>query len=181
MSHLTYKQIQDLADETAGSEKERLIRHTAECNRCAREVAIQRSLARAAKEAPIIKTSFGFTRKVMETIAPAERGTWLLRFFGGTGKTIAMIAVLGVIAYALTFLPGTAEVASEESELAKLFSGYYQQVSQFLVQESGRMSQAMTTQSSTEGSKILTMTVISLLALGLVDRFVLKPFLRARR
>lgn len=181
MSHLTYQQIQNLADDAAGNERETLLRHLRECSRCSREVALQRSLARAAKEAPVIKTSNRFTRKVMGTIGAAGGETWLFRFFLGAARIVAMAAVLGAIVYAMTLLPGLTGVSSEQSEVSKLFSGYYQQATQFIAQESGRMSQAMTSQSSTQGSKILSMMLFSLVVLGLLDRLVLKPFLRARR
>ena len=180
MSHLTYKQIQDIADGNIGEGKENLLRHAAECRRCAREIAIQRSLARAAKEAPVVKTSSRFARRVMETIDPGSEETWLFRLLGGTGKMLAMVVVLGIVGFALTLLPGSAGTSSEQSALSKLFSDYYSQMQQVLVQESGRMSQTMTSQTATEESKILSMTIFSILVLALLDRFVLRRFLRLR-
>lgn len=180
MVHLTYKQVQDIADGIVGTEMENLLRHTAECRRCAREVAIQRSLARAAKEAPIVKTSPQFTRRVMGKIIPGESETWLFRLLGGTGKFFAMIVVLGIIGSALMLLPASVGSSSEQSVLGKLFADYYDQVENVLVQESGQASQAMTSQTSGEGSKILSMTIFSILVLALLDRFVLRPFLHLR-
>ena len=180
MVHLTYKQVQDISDGTVGKETEDLLRHAAECSRCAREVAIQRSLARAAKEAPVVKTSPQFTRRVMRSIVPGESETWVFRLLGGTGKFFAMIVVLGSIGAALVLLPASIGSSSEESTLGKLFSDYYDEVAKVLVQESGQASQAMTSQTSGESSKILSMTIFSILVLALLDRFVLRPFLHLR-
>lgn len=180
MSHLTYKQVQDLADGNIGEGMESLRRHAAQCPRCAREVAVQRSVARAAKEAPVVKPSSRFTRKVMEVVDPGAQETWLFRLLGGTGKVLAMIVVLGIVGYALTLLPGSAGTSSDQSEISKLFSDYYTQMQQALAQQAGRLDQTMTSQTSTDGSRILSMTIVSILALALLDRFVLRPFLRPR-
>lgn len=181
MSHLTYKQVQDLADGNVGAGMEAVRRHEAECRRCAREVAIQRSLSRAAKEAPLVKTSPRFARRVMGVIDPGSQETWLFRLLGGTGKLLAMLVVLGIVGYALTLLPGSAGTSSEQSQITRLFSDYYSQMQQALTQQAGRLSQTMTSQTSTDGSKVLSMTVVSILVLALLDRFVLRPFLRPRR
>ena len=179
MSHLNYKQVQDLADGSIGEGTDALARHAAAWSRCAREVAFQRSMARAAKEAPVVKTSTRFTRSVMETIDPGSQETWIFRFLGGTGKMLAMVVVLGVVGFALTLLPGSGGT-SDQSSLSKLFSDYYTQMEQVLTQETGRMSQTMTSQTATEESKILSMTIFSILVLALLDRFVLRRFLRLR-
>lgn len=180
MSHLTYKQAQDLADGMVVEGMEALRRHAAECSRCAREVAIQRSLARAAKESPLVKTSPGFTRSVMEIVNPGSRETWLFRMLGGTGKMLAMVVVLAVVGYALTFLPNSASTGVGQSEISKLFSDYYAQMQQVLTQQAGNLSQTMSSQTATDESKVLSMTIVSILALALLDRFILRPILRPR-
>jgi hypothetical protein len=180
MVHLTYKQVQDIADGMVDKESRDMLRHAAECRRCAREVAIQRSLARAAKEAPVVKTSPQFTRRVMRNIVPGESETWLFRLLGGTGKFFAMIVVLGSIGTALVLLPSSVGSSPEESTLGKLFSDYYGKMAQVLVQGSGQASQAVASQTSGDSAKILVITLASILVLVMVDRFFFKAFLRSR-
>ena len=179
MSHLTFKQIQDLADRSDTGDA--LLRHVADCRRCAREVAIQRSLARAAKEAPVVKTSASFTRKIMESVDPGSRQTRLFRVLGGTGNVFAMVLVLAIVGYALVLSPGTSGATSEPSAMSKLLTEYYGQLQQVLVQASGTMKGTIASQAPAQESKIFIMMIASILILLLLDRFVLGRFLHMRR
>ncbi len=178
MSHLTFKQIQDIADRSDTSDA--LLRHVADCRRCAREVAIQRSLARATKDAPVVKTSAAFTRKIMESVDPGSRQTWLFRLLGGTGNVFAMVLVLAIIGYALVFSPGTSGASSEPSAMSKLLTEYYGQLQQVLVQASSTTKGIIASKAPAEESKIFIMMIASVLVLLLLDRFVLGRFLRTR-
>ena len=183
MGHLTYQQIQALADGTLGeSERKGYEGHVSACPHCRREIALQQSLVRAIRHLPLVKPCKRFTRNVMEQILPQSRGSTLFRLLGGTGKIIAMSLVLAVIVFALTrpWSGTVAESQQNQSEVTKLFSQYYAQAQRVLVEGSDMMGKTMANQSNTGPVRILTMTFLSLIGLALIDKYILRPILKMK-
>lgn len=185
MAHLTYDQIQAMGDHTIGdAERRSLEEHLFSCKRCAREVALQESVARAIRQAPLVRPSRRFTKNVMDRILPGSQDSKIFRLLGGAGKILAMGLVLAVMAFALTRTwPGTTEsttAVQNQSQVTKVFLQYYAQAQQLLLAGSDKMGQTLTQQSTTPQSKILAMTILSFAGLALVDRYVLRRFLKMK-
>lgn len=185
MSHLTYYQIQAMADGSIGEpDRQKCQDHAALCSFCAREIALQQFLIRAIGRGPLVKTSRGFTRTVMEQILPGSNGSALLNFLGGAGKFLAMGLVLAVITFALTRTwsgsPLTDSTAESQSQVSGLISRYYGEARQFLAQSSGKAGQTMIQETKSPESKILAMIFLSLGGLALIDRYVFKTILKMK-
>ena len=181
--HLTAKEIQALADQTIdSSRKTELLNHAASCRRCAAELSFERSLAQAIRTAPLHKTSVQFTSKVMGQVDPGFRNSLVFRMFGGVGRFIAMAAVLGVIAYGLTLnVPGTSDATQGPATvLFGEISSYYDSAKEFLNSRSTQVNQTVDQRASGQGMQILAMTFVVLIALGLLDRFVFRHFVRMK-
>ena len=183
MSHLTDAQIQSLTDTSSPpGDRERLIRHVETCAECARELEFQRALARAIRKVPVHKTSRGFTGRVMGRVAPELKQAFLFRLFGGAGRTLAMAAVLGIVAYGLSLdLPGTtSETPGTTSVMFKELSTYYGAAREFILQRSTTLNTSVESNASTEGGQIVAMTLLVLAVLGLIDRFVLRNVVKIK-
>ncbi|MEX2116650.1 MAG: hypothetical protein WEB37_07175 [Bacteroidota bacterium] len=181
--HLTEKEIHTLADQTADPRrKAELLDHVASCKRCTAELSLERSLLQAIRAVPLHKTSGQFTSRVMGQLDPELRNGLLFRMFGGAGRAIAMAAVLGLIAYALTLnVPGS--TPSGNGPATVLFgeiSSYYDSAREFLTSSSIQVNQKVDQRASGQGMQILAMTFVVLIALGLLDRFVLRHFVRMK-
>ncbi len=181
--HLTEKEIQGLADQTIDSlRKSELLDHVASCKRCAAGLSFERSLSKAIRTAPLYKTSRQFTSRVMGQVDSGFRNGLLFRLFGGAGRLIAMAAVLGLMTYVLTLnVPGSA--GPEKGPATVLFgeiSSYYDSAREFLTSRSTQVNRTVDQRASGQGMQILAMTFVVLIALGLLDRFVLRHFVRMK-
>ena len=183
MTHLTDVQIQAIADKTIPQgEANRVRSHVESCPQCARELEFQRALVGAIRNAPVHTASRGFTSAVMNRIAPELKQAFLFRLFGGAGRTLAMAAVLAVIAYGLTLnLPGTPnETSGTASEIFREVSSYYGAVKELISAGSMTMNESVETNASSEAGQIIAMTFLVLAVLGLIDRFVLRHFVKPK-
>ena len=184
MSHLTHIQIQGMADGSISEpDRSAIQQHLAGCASCAHELSEQKALVAAIRQAPVIRPSRQFTRNVMEQILPGSQESKLLRFLGGTGKILAMGVVLAMIGFALTrsWTGTTTETRSQsQSEVTKVISQYYHQAEQFLLTNSAKFGQSVAQQGGTEQWKVLLMTLLSLISLALLDRYVFRRFLKLK-
>ncbi len=181
--HLTENEIQGIVDNTIDpGRKTDLLLHAASCKRCAAELSLERSLTQSIRTAPPHKTSRQFTSKVMRQVNPGPPNGLLYRMFGGVGRMLAMAGVLGVIAYGLTLnVPGTTD--SSHGPATVLFaeiSSYYDSAKEFLTNRSTQVNQTVDQRASGQGVQILAMTFVVFIALGLLDRFVLRHFVRMK-
>lgn len=181
--HLTERDIQAISDQTIDTRrKTEMLEHAASCKKCSAALSFERSLSQAIRTQPLHKTSATFTRKIMGQVDPEYRTGALFRMFGGVGRMLAMAAVLGLIAYALTLnVPGS--TPSESGAATELFgelSSYYNSAKTFLTSSSSQMNQTVDQRASGQGVQILAFTFVVLIALGLLDRFVLRHFVRMK-
>jgi hypothetical protein len=181
--HLTEKEIQGLVDQTIDPiRKTELLRHAASCKECGAELSLERSLTQAIRIAPLHKTARQFTSNVMGQIDPGLPNSLMYRMFGGVGRLLAMAGVLGVIAYGLTLnVPGNAD--SSNGPATVFFgeiSSYYDSAKDFLTNRSTQMNQTVDQRASGQGMQTLAMTFVVLIALGLLDRFVLRHLVRMK-
>ena len=181
--HLTEKEIQGIVDDTIDpGRKTDLLGHAASCKRCAAELSLERSLTQSIRTAPLQKTTRQFTSNVMSKVDPKLPNALVYRMFGGVGRMLAMAGVLGVIAYGLTFnVPGTSD--SSHGPATVLFgeiSSYYDSAKEFLGNRSTQVNQTVDQRASGQGMQILAITFVVFIALGLLDRFVLRHFVRMK-
>jgi hypothetical protein len=181
--HLTEKEIQGIVDNTIDpGRKTDLLSHAASCKECAADLSLERSLTQSIRTAPLHKTSKQFTSRIMSQIDPGLPNGFVYRMFGGVGRMLAMAGVLGVIAYGLTLnLPGTAD--SSPGPATVLFgeiSSYYDSAKEFLTDRSTQVNQTVDQRASGQGMQIFAMTFVVFIALGLLDRFVLRHFVRMK-
>lgn len=181
--HLTERDIQDIIDQTIDAgRKTTLLEHAVSCKKCSAALAFERSLTQTIRTLPLHRTSGSFTTKVMGRVDPEYRSGVLFRMFGGAGRILAMAAVLGLIVYALTLnVPGSPP--TEGGPATQLFgelSSYYSSAKAFLTSRSSQMNQTVDQRASGQGVQILSVTFVVLLALGLIDRFVFRHFVRMK-
>lgn len=183
MTHLSQQQIQMMADKTLEArEHDALQRHALTCSRCSKELAFQHSLLRAARQAPLVRPSGGFTSRVMELVAPELKGGLAFRFLGNFARALAMVSVVGVIGYVLTMnLPSAVSAQSTQpSELSQAISQSYASFQKFLATQSNQMTNTVAEKTSVKGSKVGLMALVSLLILALLDRLFFRQHGRMR-
>ncbi len=97
MKHLTEQQIQSFVDATADyMTQATCTNHLATCERCRREVELQKALLRTARRSGLMMPSRSFTRRVMASIVPSRRRVAVRWVLDNMGAMFAMMAVLGV-------------------------------------------------------------------------------------
>lgn len=183
MTHLSQQQIQMMADKTLEArEHDVLQQHARTCSRCGKELAFQHSLLRAARQAPLVRPSGGFTSRVMELVAPELKGGLTFRFLSNFGNALAMVVVVGAIGYVLTmnFPSAVTAQSAEPSELSRAISQSYTALQQFLATQSDQMTRTVAEKTSLKGSKVGLMALASLLILALLDRLVFRQHGRMR-
>lgn len=183
MSHATIEQIHGIIDRTLGEpERERLMVHITSCQKCSGVLALEQSIVKAIRNAPLVKPSGQFTAKVMERILPGNSGSLLFRALSAGGKTLAMIAVLAVVGYVLTLnVPGDeGKGRTESSQFMKTFSQYYQEASRFISAQSKQMSRGMVETTAAKQWEIIGMIVMTFVILLLIDRHVVRPLMKLK-
>ena len=181
MNHLTTTEIFGVVDGTIlNGEKNAVLQHLEVCGRCRREVAFQKTLALAARQQVLTKPSKGFTERVMSAVVPSARRSLASRLLDNLGNVFAMMLVVGVVGYIVSgpALSGGTIGQSETYQLFKSFSDGYANVNQFLTQQSFLPKQKDV--SNTSGVKVLLFTIATLFFFAVVDRFVLRQFLKMK-
>lgn len=183
MNHLTVQQILEYVDGTIlNGERTQVVAHLESCPRCRREVELQRALAKRAREVPLTRPSRRVVDRIMESILPATGNTLLRKVVNNLGNVLAMIVVLSIVVYAVSTPPvwkGDA-APSVISETFKTYTGFYDQVSRYLTTESAKLQSKGSTPASHEGEKIIALTIVSLLALAALDKFVIRRVIRTK-
>jgi hypothetical protein len=173
MTHLTNDQILQFVDGTADYMMQATCtNHLATCEKCRREVELQKVIVKTARETGLMMPSRSFTRAVMSTIVPGRvrRMTrWALDNMGGM---FAMMAVLGVTGAVLFGERGeesiTIELPAFDMERGTNFlEGVWSGASEML---SHALSVVSIPPISGEGNVVLIFTSVA--ALVLLDRLV---------
>ena len=183
MNHLTTTEIFQFIDQTLDdAELNRLSQHLVECAQCRNEVEQHRALGRVVQQQRLVQTSPRFTANVMERVIPQKDKSffsWILR---NIGTLIAMVAVLGVLGYVLstTSMWTSMQEQTESSGLAKMFSSAYHDIKQFFADKTNQFTQRLDTDTSARSERIFLIAFISIVVLALLDRFVLRQFMRTK-
>jgi hypothetical protein len=179
MKHLTIASVQHLAEQAARGRMppESLPAHLSSCADCMQEFKLQRALVEALGK-PAHSAPGSIKRAVMGQIAAPGRHSAFMRALSAGGRAVAMACVLGVIVYALTLdVPGSPQ-PGPASELFGQISSYYFSAKEFLAGRSSVVNQVA--DRDADGYRILVITFLVLAGLGLVDRFVIRHFVRMK-
>jgi hypothetical protein len=183
MNHLTTKETLQIVDGTiANGERTKLMLHLEACQRCRQEVQFHRSLGQAAKDVPLAIPSNGFTARIVSRIAPEAKKSLMSRIVDNLGNILAMGLVLSVVWYAVMSVP-TSKGSTEPSGISKAFAvyvEYYAKARDLTSKELVRIVGEAKKDQTSKTADVTTLTLISLLILVGIDRFVVRRVIRIR-
>jgi len=183
MNHLTTREIFQIVDGTIDNgERTKLIVHLEACQHCRQEVQFQRSLGKATQELPLVKPSKGLTARIVGRIAPETKKTWMSRIVDNLGNIMAMGLVLSIVWYAVTMAPAS-KTPTESSALSKAFGvyvEYYAKARDATSREVEKFVGEPKKEQTTKTADVATLTLISLMILVAIDRFVVRRMIRIR-
>ncbi len=179
MKHLTVSQILQHVDGTADYATQAAVTsHLAVCQRCRGEVEFQRSLIREASRIPPPQVSEAFTKRVMVQILPKNQNAVAAWVLNNMGNVFAMMAVLAMLTYVLTSptpIVGTTENSPGQAWVQDMKQGLkdsYAKVTTFLQKSAPAPDHASRANGSGEAGNKLVLILLSLVALGLADKFL---------
>ncbi|MCI0707083.1 MAG: zf-HC2 domain-containing protein [Ignavibacteriae bacterium] len=183
MNHLSRQQVFALIDGQLDDAEERTCNaHLAGCARCRNEVALQRSLDTAVENLPLERTSSWFTERTMNRILRAGKQSLSYRILQHVGSAVAMVAVLVVLGYILSS-PSELLVGNDDSASSSLFSSwktFYNNVSAAVSQNATRLNNVFAGQTATPVTKIIATTLLVLVVLAGLDRYVFRKVVRMK-
>lgn len=183
MDHLTVREIFQIVDGTiANGERTKLMVHLEGCQRCRQEVQIHRSVGQAATDAPLVRPSHGFAARIVARIAPVAKKSWMSNVVDNLGNILAMGLVLSVVWYAVNSAPAS-KVPSERTRISKalaLYVEYYGKARDAASNQLVRVVGEPKKEPTSKTSEVATLTLISLLILVGIDRFVLRRVIKIR-
>lgn len=179
MIHLTTKQILQFVDGTLDyASQAQCTNHLAVCARCRSEVEFQKTLAKIARRQPSVQPSGRFAARVMGRIIPQKRKTWANTVLDNLGNVFAMFVVLTVVGYAIAnpslFTPK--DHSSQPSLLSQTIAGTYNKIVQSFAERTKDATQTVVSTSANDSSRVISMTLMTLLFLIVLDQFVLKRY-----
>ena len=183
MSHLTISEILQITDGTiANGQRTKLVSHLEACSRCRQEVEFQRNLERAARHAPLARPSRDFTSRVISRVDPSAKKSWVSKIVDILGNILAMGLVLTVVWYVVNTSgeSGGTRQPSVFGQAAKTYVDYYSQVREFVAKERVRVMGQPAKERASKPDNVLMLTVLSLVILVAVDRFVVRRVLKTR-
>jgi hypothetical protein len=156
--------------------------HLEGCQRCRQELQFHRSLAQAAKDAPLSKLPNGFTARVVSRIAPEAKKSLLSKIVDNLGNILAMGLVLSVVWFAVMSTPVSKSPAEPSgiSKVLAVYSEYYAKASDVASKQLVRVVGEPGKSQTSKGADVATLTLISLLILVMIDRFVFRRVIKIR-
>jgi hypothetical protein len=183
MNHLTTREVLQFVDGTiANGEKTELIVHLETCARCRQQVQLHRSLGQAVKEVPLVQPPAGFTARVMGTIAPTPKKSWVSKIIDNLGNILAMGLVLSIVWYAVNTVPAS-NTQMEPFGISKaltLYLEYYAKARDLASREMVKVVGEPKKEQTSKSADVAQLTLISLLILVAIDRLVLRRVIRIR-
>lgn len=180
MTHLTTKQLMQFIDGTLDyASQAQCTSHLAVCERCRKEVELQKLIVRASRHQPLAKTSSALVRRVMTRVVPEHEKSWKSRVVDNLGNVFAMAMVLTILGYAI-MNPGLFKVQQESSRqslVPQSVTALYAKITQAVSEQASVATKQVVTSTGTESNKIILLTVISLFILVAFDQFVLKRYI----
>jgi hypothetical protein len=105
MEHLSFDIICRIADrDLPQSEMELFLIHLKSCQSCQEEIALQRSIVKASREAQLINPANSFTQNVLDMVIPSQRKKWYEWLLHNMGNIIAMASVLAFLGYVFSII-----------------------------------------------------------------------------
>jgi hypothetical protein len=181
MSHLTTNQILQVVDGTiANGVRTELLSHLEACPRCRREVDFQRKLERVARSAPLVRPSQNFTRDVIALVVPRSKKSWSTKLIDNLSSVLAMGFVLTIVWYAanIPVTPSATTQPSVFSEVIKTYVDYYSSAREFVTKNQPRISAQPAKEHSSNPEEVVLLTVVSVLILVGIDRFVVRRVIK---
>ncbi len=180
MKHLTVSQLLQNVDGTADYAAQAAVTsHLAVCQRCRDEVEFQRSLMREARRIPPPQVSGNFTKRVMIQILPKDQNAIAAWVLNNMGNVFAMMVVLAMLAFVLTSptpmvgITGDSPGQAWVHEMQKGIEDSYARITTLLQKSAPAPDRASSTNGSGETGNKLVLILLSLVALGLADKFLL--------
>lgn len=183
MNHLTTNEVFQVVDETlANGARTKIVAHLEICSRCRQEVEFQRKLMRAARSAPLVRPSADLRARVLNAITPQAKGSLLSKIVNNLGNIVAMGMVLTVVWYAGTNMSPSkgGTQTSILSEAVKTYIEYYAHARDFVSKKQAQFVDEGVKNPSPKNDNLIYLTLVSIIILVAVDRFVVRRFLRIR-
>ncbi len=177
MTHLTTKQILQMVDGTLDyAAQAQCTSHLAVCERCRHEMEFQKAVAKAARHQPLAHTSPGFVQAVLRRVAPGPRKSWRTRIVDNLGNVFAMAMVLAILGYAVSTpsLFQTQDQSSQRSYMPPVVSETYAKIVQTISSGTTDASKQVAVSTGNEGTKLIALTILSLVILVGFDQVVLR-------
>ena len=183
MTHLTTKQVLQFVDGTLDyALQAQCTSHLAVCERCRREVELQKLIAKASRHQPGARTSSGFVRRVMLRVVPQHERSWKTRLVDNLGNVFAMAMVLAILGYAVAN-PGLFQVheqSSQQSIVPQSVTAIYAKIVQSISGWTNEAAKQTVTSTGTGNNNVVLLTFVSLFILVGLDQFVLKRYTRLK-
>jgi len=115
-------------------------------------------------------------------IAPESKKSWMSKIVDNLGNIIAMGLVLSIVWYAVTMAPAS-QNPTQPSALSKAFGvyvEYYAKARDAASKELVRVVGEPKKEQTSKTADVATLTLISLLILVAIDRFVVRRVIRTR-
>lgn len=184
MKHLTPDEVFQVVDGfVANGVKTRILAHLEVCGQCRSEVESTRKLERVARSTPLVSPSRDFAQRVMKRVVPQASKTLASRIIDNLGNILAMALVLSVVFIALTSQrphQGSAGPSFVSKTLA-LYSEYYAKARDYVGKETSKRLTVPVKDRPSDINEIVMMTVVSIVILVGIDRFVSRRVARLRR
>ncbi len=183
MTHLTTKQILQFTDGALDyASQAQCTQHLAVCERCRKEIDLQKAISKIARHQPPIQATSGFVQRVMAHIIPQQQKSWKTKLIDSLGNVFAMAMVLAILGYAISN-PSLFQIQQQsktQSFIPQSVSDTYAKFIQSVGQQAGEATQQVMKSTGRDNSNMISLTILSLLILGALDQFVLKRYLGMR-
>lgn len=183
MSHLTSSHFFQLLDGTLDpSEKQRLSNHLETCEECRQELALQRAIARSIVHQPLISPSPRFTAAVLRRSLIHEKQPAFVRFLVQHGTMLALIIGLSILAFSFATMDGwgTAKETIHNLQPEKKITQYYTAANSELMDYLQSVREKAIEVVGWENLRLFLLTAVIMLTLALLDKLVIRQFLRTR-
>jgi len=179
MIHLTTKQVLQFVDGTLDyASQAQCTNHLAVCAQCRSEVEFQKTLAKVSRRQPTVQPSGQFASRVMGRVFPQKRKTVASTILDNLGNVFAMFVVLTVVGYAIAnpslFTPQ--DRPAQPSVLSQTIAATYGKIVQSFAERTKDATQTVVSTSTNDSSRVISMTIMTLLILIVLDQFVLKRY-----
>jgi hypothetical protein len=179
MMHLTTKQTLQFVDGTLDyASQAQCTSHLAVCAQCRSEVEFQKTLAKVSRRQPTVQPSRQFVSRVMGKVVPQKRKTWANTILDNLGNVFAMFVVLTVVGYAIAnpslFTPQ--DPSTQPSVISQTIADTYSKIVQSFADRTKDATQTVVSTSTNDSSRVISITLITLLFLVVLDQFVLKRY-----